>query len=227
MTQIDNLQHAARIEQLGLAVPVAEKEDPKALGQEQFFELMIAQLKNQDPLKPLDSTEFLSQLAQFSTVAGVNGMERSMSELAASLQSSQALQASTLVGRDVLARGRRLELAAEGSASGAVELDAASAAVVVTISDPAGRQVRRLELGAQAAGTIEFQWDGLDDAGERAAPGYYEVSAIARRDGADQALPTLVRSRVESVTLGASASGVTLNLRGLGPLDLAEIERLL
>jgi len=227
MSEINNLQQAARIADLGIGVPSPEKKDPSALGQKQFFELMVAQLKNQDPLKPLDSTQFLSQLAQFSTVTGINGVQQSVQSLAGSLQSSQALQASTMVGREVLVRGDRALLSAGGTVAGAVDLATPSADLVVRISDPAGGHVRSIDLGAQPGGKVNFEWDGLVDGGGSAAPGYYQVQALANGDSGEQAVPTLLRAHVDSVTLNRNPAGVTLNLQGVGAVDMNQIDQLL
>jgi len=227
MSDINNVQQAARIADLGIGVPTPAKKDPSALGQQQFFDLMVAQLKNQDPLKPLDSTEFLSQLAQFSTVTGINGIQQSMASLAGSLQSSQALQASTLVGRDVLVRGDRAQLADGGMLSGAADLTNSVGDLVVTITDPAGSLVRTLDLGAQASGKVPFSWDGLTDAGTRAAPGYYQVQASVHGEAGNVAVPTLLQRRVDSVTLRRDPPGTTLNLHGVGAVDLDAVEQLL
>lgn len=212
---------------LGLALPQKTADKGGELGQAEFFNLMIAQLSNQDPLKPLDSGEFLSQVAQFSQLTGIQDMSRSVDLLASSLQSSQALQASTLVGRDVSVAGNRLQLDADGEpASGAVLLPAASGAVKVTISDPSGAPVRTIALGDRAAGTTGFSWDGRDERGEPARAGYYSVRAEATLDGTPLALETLVDTRVESVTLERKAGGMTLNLKGVGAVSLNDVRQI-
>lgn len=217
---------------LGLAPPSSTPSNasgsPSALGQNQFLQLMIAQLKNQDPTQPLDSNQFLTQLAQFSQVTNTAQMTQSVQALSNSLQSSQALQASTLVGRTVQVKGSTLSLASAGaSASGAVELPSASPDVVVTISDPAGAEVRRIDLGTQAAGQVAFQWDGRTDSGGPAPAGRYTVSAVSVGAGSTAAaLKTLVDARVDSVSLNGS-SGVTLNLDGVGAKNLSDIQQIL
>lgn len=218
---------APNLQGLGLSPPQPTSNDKKALGQDAFFQLMVAQLKNQDPLKPLDSNEFLSQVAQFSTVSGIEEMRDSISELATSLQSNQALQASTLVGRDVLVPGNVGAFTPGSSLGGAVELPASTGALDISIFDTSGQLVRRLELGAQAAGTARFAWDGISDAGTAAPAGPYMVQANAVIDGKSQAIDTLVQTRVESVTLNSNPPGMTLNLRDLGSVNLNDIRELL
>jgi len=200
--------------------------DRKRLGQEQFFELMIAQLRNQDPLKPLESNEFLSQVAQFSTVSGIESMQKSIADLASQLQSGQALEASTLVGRDVLVAGRSAVLETGAGLEGAIEVPAATGGVELSIHDGAGQLVRRIELGAAQAGTLRFTWDGLTDGGAPAPPGIYTVQASMPGEDGPQALETFLRTRVESVTLSGTG-GATLNLRGVGSVGMSEIRELL
>lgn len=198
----------------------------KELGQEEFLELMTAQLQNQDPMKPMESGEFLTQIAQFSTVEGVGDLNEAFATLSQSLVSNQALQAANLVGRSVLAPTGLAALGEGGTISGAVDLPAASNDVAVNVYDQSGQLVRRLELGSQAAGSASFQWDGLRDDGQFAPPGTYFVSGEASVDGRTEAVDTLLESRVRSVTL-SNSGGLLLDLEGVGSLDFSEVAQIL
>jgi flagellar basal-body rod modification protein FlgD len=198
----------------------------KELGQAEFLELMTAQLQNQDPMKPMESGEFLTQIAQFSTVEGVGDLNEAFGQLSESLVSNQALQAANLVGRSVLAPTGLAALGEGGSISGSVELPAASSDVAVSVFDQSGQLVRRLELGSQAAGPVSFQWDGLRDDGSFAEPGTYFVSAEASVDGQTEAVDTMLASQVRSVTLSKSG-GLLLDLEGVGSLDFSEVHQIL
>src|SRR5690606_15555189 len=147
--------------------------DKGQLGQEEFLKLMITQLENQDPFKPLESGEFLGQLAQFGTVSGISNLERAFAGLSESLVANQALQAAGLVGRNVLVRSDLAYLRDGESVDAALRLPQSSTAVHVQILAADGQLVRRIDLGAQDAGTVRFSWDGMTDDGERAAPGRY------------------------------------------------------
>jgi len=199
----------------------------KSLGQDEFFELMVAQLKSQDPLKPLDSNEFIGQMAQFSTVTGIENMQNSISELAATFQSSQALQASTLVGRRVLVPGSQGVLPADGSLTAAAELPQSTGSLSANIYDTRGQLVRHLSLGAHQAGTVQFDWDGLMDNGQQAPAGTYSIGVTAAMNDETSALETLTSAQVESVTLGRGGAGMQLNLLGLGPVDVSRVRQLL
>lgn len=198
----------------------------KEMGQEQFLELMTAQLQNQDPFKPMESGDFLSQIAQFSTVEGIGDLNDSFSGLSQSLVSNQALQATNLVGRQVLAPTGVAALSQGGNIRGNVELPAASGEVVVNVYDQAGVVVRRLELGSQAAGPVAFQWDGLKNDGQFASPGSYFISAEASIDGQFESVETLLASEVRSVTL-SNSGGLLLDLDGIGSLDFSEVRQIL
>lgn len=198
----------------------------KELGQDQFFELMLTQLKNQDPLKPMQNGEFLAQIAQFSTVTGIQKLQESFGQLAAGMQSAQALQASSLVGRSVMLSSNSAALAPDGSVSGAVELSASASSVSVEIYDAGGQLVQRLDLGAQPAGQVSFTWDGKNTSGEAAAPGRYTIKAQAASGGQSASVPTLVAAKVESVTLGGG-QGLLLNLAGQGSVSLSDVRQIM
>jgi len=212
---------------LGINSADLKNEDRQALGQDQFFDLMVAQLTNQDPLNPLESNEFIAQVAQFSTVNGIKQIQESIGELATSFQSGQALQASTMVGRDVLVPGARGVLHPGGKLSGAIDVASATGDLSISVLAPSGQVVRQLDLGPQPAGLAHFSWDGLDDVGEPAPPGNYVIQATANIDDQAQALPTLMSARVESVTLTNQPGGLTLNLESLGPVSINDIRQLL
>jgi len=197
------------------------------LQQEQFLELMLTQLKNQDPLKPMESGDFLGQIAQFGTVTGIGELQKSFSSLAASLQSSQALQASTMVGRNVLIESETVRLGVESKPGLAFELPSAANDVRLFIEDQSGQVVRQVGFGARDKGLVDFTWDGLDSSGARLPPGNYVIKAAAALDGADQALPTFVQAPVESVTLSRDGQPPTLNLTDIGAIELGAIKRVL
>jgi flagellar basal-body rod modification protein FlgD len=197
------------------------------LGQQEFFELMVTQLRNQDPFKPLESGEFLGQIAQFSTVSGINDLKSTVSDLAATMYSNQALQASSLVGRTVMVPGSRAELPAAGNLRGAVELGSGVTELRVDIVDGAGRLARTLKLGPQAAGSVVFEWDGRTESGTPAAPGVYTVLATAGSADGNVALDTLMVNRVEGVRLGGASGGITLALGKLGDVDLRQVRQVM
>lgn len=198
----------------------------KELGQEDFLRLMITQFRNQDPMKPMENGEFLGQIAQFSTVSGIQQLQDSFAALSASLQSGQALQAVSLVGRSALVASDRMALPTSGAVTGAVELPAGAGSVVVEIADASGNVVRRLELGERAAGTHTFAWDGAGEDGARLAPGTYLIAAHGRLGGRTESLATRVAARIDSVALGG-AGGLTLHLDAFGPVPFAAVSQFL
>jgi flagellar basal-body rod modification protein FlgD len=207
---------------LRLEVPQAAREGD--LGQEDFLHLMLTQLKNQDPFKPMESGEFLGQLAQFGTVQGLAGLQTSFDSLSSSLVSNQALQASSLVGRSALARTSRLEIVAGQAVSGAVDLPASSAATAVAIRDAAGQTVRTLPLGAQPSGLAGFTWDGLDDNGRPVTAGRYSFTASYLAGTESVAADTLLRAPIDSVLL--DTDGFSVELRGIGELPFTAVREI-
>ena len=214
-------------ESLGLARP-EEKKKSDSVGQDQFLKLMLAQLQNQDPLKPMANGEFLTQMAQFSSAKGIQQMSESFDTFTESLTSSQALQASSLIGRQVMVPGDigYMEQGGGGIA-GAAELPGSATNVVVSVYDNAGTLVKRISYGQQEAGLFQFSWDGTDVDGEPATPGHYRIAVEAQAGGENKAAETLLLSRVDSVTLGKGGKGVTLNLAGLGTVNFSEVREIM
>lgn len=196
------------------------------LGQADFLELMIAQLKNQDPMKPMESGQFLSDIAQFSTVSGIEDLNSSFDGLASSLASNQALMAAGMVGRSVIVDSSQVLLGSSGGVGGNIDVPSSMDNVSVSIFDASGQVVRTLNLGAQTGGVIAYNWDGLNDSGNRAAPGNYSVNVTGRSNGASVSMQTSVSATVESVTLEGNGGGLKLNLGRYGSVDIDDVRQI-
>ena len=195
------------------------------LDQKSFLELMIAQFKNQDPTKPQDPTQFLGQLAQFSTVSGIQDMQNSLSALSDSLRSTSVLNGATLVGHSVLAPQDTTVLAPGKSIGGAIDVPAGANSVQINVKDASGQLVRHFTISAQQ-GLTDFSWDGVTDVGTAAASGAYTFSAVANVGGQAQSLPTLLNARVSSVTIDPTSNVMTLNT-DMGAVALSDVRRVM
>jgi flagellar basal-body rod modification protein FlgD len=200
---------------LAVAQPQSGKKRAE-LGQEDFLNLMITQFRNQDPFKPLDADAMLGQLAQFGTVAGLNDVKNQIESLSSSLLSDQSLQATALVGRNVLVASQQVVLQDAAGALGGVLVPAGAQLVTARILDGAGRLLDVVELGTPPPGMAHFVWDGIGSDGTPAPAGTYIVQADAVVNGAATALETFAAAPVSSVSLGRAGEGLTLNLGGLG-----------
>ncbi|VAX12609.1 Flagellar basal-body rod modification protein FlgD [hydrothermal vent metagenome] len=231
-----NKSSATSFESLGLTKTKKQQtKDKPQLGQEQFMKLMMTQMKNQDPFKPMADGEFLTQMAQFSAVSGLKDIKESFASLSDSLKSSYALQASSMVGRKVLIPGNLAKLPAEGEINGAVKLPESSSNLKIHILDAKGQEVKTLDMGSHSKGLVHFKWDGvkqsLNKEGElenngRAAAGNYTIKAEIIADGKQQAVKTMVVDSVESVSLGANAQGMTLNLANGGAKAMSSVKQI-
>ena len=215
------------INRLGLGARPPAEQQGDDLGQDDFLTLMLAQFRNQDPFSPMENGEFLGQLAQFGTVEGIDELNSAFAGLSETLYSDQALQAANLVGHRVLASSDRAYLDEAGNLKGAVELSSGAENVQIDILDDTGQLLRRLELGQQSRGLIEFQWDGRTDGGERAAAGNYTIEARVVRGSSVEGLEPLVDARIDSVSLGGPRGGMTLNLTGGEVLSMSQVRRIL
>ena len=197
------------------------------LGGTDFLTLMLAQLKNQDPTSPVDSNEFLSQLASLSEVQGITQLNTSFSALSNSLVSGQALQASSLLGHQALVASSTATLStAGGTVTGAVSVPQTSSDVTLNITNSSGVLVNSINLGAQSAGLANFTWNGQTTSGSTAPAGTYSLSAQVSGVTGGTAITTLVGGTVDSVTMGSGSTGLTLNIAGLGSVPFSSVQQI-
>lgn len=188
-----------------------------------FMELMIAQLKNQDPTNPADSSQFMSQISDMTMVEGITNLNTSLEGLNTSLLSSQtALQASSMVGQQVFVKSdSAIADSATGKIEGVLELDASASDVRISVFDEGGSLVDKFSLGVQSAGDVNFDWQ-LDEGMKLSG---YRIEASATVDGESQSLPVFVGMNVNSVTLGQNGVGMKVNYEG-GSASLGEIKQI-
>lgn len=206
------------------AAAEAQQKKDQTLGIDSFLTLMTAQLKNQDPLKPLEGTEFISQLAQFGTVSGVQSMQTSLETLASSLRSTQTLNGATMIGRDILASASSFDHTQGGTVSGQIDVPAGTTSLQLRITDSSGAVVREIQLET-AEGTQNFTWDGLRSDGTQAESDTYDIEAVAGVRGETGSLEVLMAGRVSSVSLDATGTNLSLNTAALGQVSMADVRR--
>lgn len=211
-----------------LSILEKKKEVPKEneLGQDAFLKLMITQMNNQNPLDPQDNSEFVAQLAQFSTVEGIDKLNNSMSSLNTGFQSSQALQASSLVGRMVKVPSETASFVDGSYVAGTITLPYSTADLKMNIYNSSNQLVGQQLLGAQNAGDLTFVWEGIDENGQQLPAGRYRFEAIAQGADGPQQMATDLSANVDSVTVDANGA-LTLNVSGVGQVSLSEVSEIL
>lgn len=199
------------------------------MGKDEFMKLMIAQMNNQDPLEPQGNAEYMAQLSQLSMVEGIQNLNKVTEGFITSLQSSQALQASALVGRKVQIQSNIGNLVEGGTFSGSVFVPSAADNMDMKIMDNNGQVLKTIDTGQYrnesgyfSEGQINFEWDGVMDNGEMAEPGLYQVVSSAEISGQSYSLTTYTNANVNSVTI-ANGGEVWLNLAGKGSIALSEV----
>jgi flagellar basal-body rod modification protein FlgD len=205
--------------------------------QQRFLTLLTAQLQNQDPTNPMDNSQLTTQIAQLSTVTGIEQLNSSVANLMASLQSGQTMQAAAMIGRSVLAPGSNIQLSSnttkaddgtETTTHNAVfgaQLPAKADDVKVTIRDKDGNVVDSIDLGPQAAGTLPIIWDGTKTDGTIAADGQYTFEIAATSGGKPMTATNLAFGTVSSVT--NSPTGAKLNVSNIGSINVSDVVQIL
>ena len=205
------------------ATSASESSSAMTDAQNRFLKLLTTQLKNQDPLNPMDNAQMTSQLAQISTVDGIEKLNATLQKLVASSVDGEAMQAAALVGHQVMVPGSGLRLGDAGAGGGLV-LESSADRVTVTIKDANGIVMRSLDLGSLDAGTHNYSWDGATDAGAQAVNGNYQVTVSAVR-GSEKVGATVLELAAVS-NINRSTQGVTLNLGHLGLVKLGDVKQI-
>jgi len=191
------------------------------LGRDAFFQLLLTQLQNQDPLNPMESTDMTAQLAQFSQLEQLNNMNTSLDYLQLYMASLNNAQAVGFIGNEIEANGDSVQLSEEGSASLSYELMDDAGSVTVKIYDEDMQLVRTVETGSQGSGKQEWLWDGKDVQGNQVEAGTYtfEVSA-ASVDGEEISVNTYLRGTVTGVTF---EDGITYLMLGERKVTIGDV----
>jgi len=206
---------------LARSEPVQKAEEDM---QGRFLKLLTTQLQNQDPMNPMENAEMTSQLAQMSTVDGIERLNKMFQSFVDNQNANDSMQAAALVGRGVLVEGRKLALT-ESGAVGGFELDTAADKVVLSIKDASGLEVKQIQLDDVAAGSQNFVWDGTANDGSRAADGVYTLELSATLEGEKVTGRTLEFGPVTSVIRGAA--GTDFQVGSLGIFKYDDIKQIL
>jgi flagellar basal-body rod modification protein FlgD len=203
-----------------------------AAQEDRFLKLLVTQLQNQDPLNPMDNAQFTTQMAQISTVTGIEKVNQTLGSMIDSVASSQNVQSAAMIGKSVMVAGSKLVLTSSttngvtsSSSLGGIKLDSAADQVTLTIKDSSGKVQSTQTLGAQAAGTFNSSWDGMTDDKTSAPAGTYSVSVSATQGGKAVVATTLQLGTVSALT--RSGSSYLLDLGSLGSVALADVQQIL
>ena len=194
------------------------------LNQSDFLKLMTAQMQNQDPFNPVDNTQMVAQMAQFSSLAGISEMSTTMKSIADKLNVTSASDAMAYVGKTVLTAGDTAYGRTSGGVAGGIELGGDATAVNVTITDANGGVLKTMALGSAPKGTVNYDWDGKTATGEDAGTGPFKVIVNAQNNGTTVASTNLVWAPVQSVSTTTGAA--ILTLPGLGEVPVTAVRQI-
>lgn len=215
MSTINNNSSISALQQSINSTTTPDDASQNDLDQDAFMQLLIAQMKNQDPTEPVDASQQLVQLAQFTQVESLDKINAQMENLVAAQTSSQALQASALVGKSVQVNTSQFDYQG-GAVSGTIDLANTTGNLTISVQDAWGREIDTIEMGQEAAGEIDFSWAGSDSRGP-----HRFVATAAEVNGETYAVPLYLNANVNSVSL--ADNNTTLNVSGVGPVALADV----
>ncbi len=199
------------------------EQDKGMLTQADFFALLTKELSNQDPTKPVDNNEMISQMTAFSTTDGVQVLNEQFTSFASSMTSSQALQASSLVGRSVLVEENVFGMNEGEAVKGKIVSETPASNVNIYVENIAGEIIQTVPVGNLGAGGATFTWDGQTTNGEPAPAGAYRFRVAGLVDGQASELQAMTYRKVDSVTLAGANGSILLNLNGGSSMALADV----
>jgi flagellar basal-body rod modification protein FlgD len=209
-----------------LAKSAAATDANGANTQDRFLKLLVTQMKNQDPLNPMDNAQVTSQMAQLSTVSGIDKLNSTLKALSDNMSTGQAMSATGIIGHGALVAGSTLALN-NGKAVGGLELTQGADSVRVQIMDGANNVVRVLQLGAQKAGVVPLTWDGMNNDGDAAPSGSYKFTAEAMNADQKSAVKTLSFGMVEGLKPATVGSPARVDVGKLGDFNLSDIKQVM
>jgi len=192
--------------------------------QNEFLTLLTTQLKAQDPLNPMDSSQMTSQLAQISTVSGIQQLDGTMQSMMTSNSALQTAQSASLIGHTILGPGSSFALPASGGTKLGVSLSSPADSVTVNVKDANGNLVKSFNLGPQSNTVATVAWDGTTSQGSAAPAGDYSLSVQATLAGKQVTATPLVQGKVTGVT--SSSAGISLDVAGIGSVALGTVAQI-
>ena len=204
------------------ATPAAPK---TTLDQSDFLKLMTAQMSNQDPFQPQSNTEMIAQMAQFSTVTGIQQLNTTATGMATEIAQNRIATSASFIGKSVLVPGSTALTDSTGGISGAVDLPTSAAGLTLQITRSSGELVKSLDLGANPAGLVGFNWDGKDDSGNSIGDTSYNVKALMTNGGAQTATSTDVYGPITEAPIPTGTDTQTFKVGGAGTVKLSDIKR--
>jgi flagellar basal-body rod modification protein FlgD len=228
-SQAKNAQSAPAVEGKGEAAKADAGKSAAGKGgvqesQDRFLKLLVTQMKNQDPLNPMDNAQVTSQMAQLSTVSGIDKLNSTLEALSSSMIATHAMQASSMIGHVVVVPGSKMELKG-GKGAAALDLSQPADNVTVQIKDGAGNVVRNLDMGSRESGIVPIQWDGLNDMNATVKDGNYQFSAVAKLGQESASINTLSYGLVSGVT--QKTEGARLSVEQLGDVKMESVKQIL
>nr|WP_315846744.1 flagellar hook capping FlgD N-terminal domain-containing protein [uncultured Achromobacter sp.] len=218
---------------LGLAQSGANGSSTAQGLQDQFLKLLVTQLQNQDPLNPMQNAELTSQLAQISTVEGINNLKNTMLAISGQIDVSQSMNAVAMIGKGVLIPGSKVKVGVDGDNAAervvtpyGLDLQGDAQKVQVRISDSNGAVVRTIEMGEQKTGVYTLNWDGKNDSGVALEAGAYTVSVLAT-DGDGKKVNAEVLSYGQVKSVAYSTNGLRLDLGLDGQTSMLDVRKVI
>ena len=221
-----------KIEGIGAGQPATDqvqggKVAGKALSQDDFMSLFLAQMKTQSPLKPFDSSDMMQQMSQLTSLSATKELEQTIKLMNANLGRSSVLSATQLIGKKVAIASDKSPLVANEGLGGSVVVPGDASDITVEIKDKSNKLVKTIKLPGSSSGVVDFHWDGLDADSKPMPPDFYNISAKATINGKAVDVYTAGIFKVNSVTMNRQNSSVILNVDGLGGMDMGDIIKIL
>lgn len=206
------------------AAALASSSSSSADLQENFLKMLVTQMTNQDPLKPMDNAQLTSQLAQISTVSGLENLGTTLDQLLMQVSAGRAMDSAALIGHTVMVPGKEISVKEGAISKIGIDLPATADAVTVDVLDKDGNVVRTIDLKGQLAGVHDVAWDGKNNAGGVVPDGDYTFRVTATANGKSVEPVALVYGKVEAIS--GDATGVLVDIGNGRKANIDDVRRI-